>query len=77
MRKVIVKTKVLVPHDVVGQVYQTVEKEGYFHCWGMEAAESSDGNCQWTVAIVEIVETGAVKTFAPDEIRFIDNPTTH
>lgn len=74
MRKVVFTTKELEPHPTVGKIYKTVKKEGYFHCWGMSSFESSDGNVHYSVAIVECVETGKVKTLVPDEIIFIDKP---
>jgi len=47
-----------------------VEKEAIFHRFGDGTAYADDAKVPFTVAIVEMKETGEVKSVAPDLVRF-------
>lgn len=42
---------------------------GYFHQWGMQAAELNDGNINWSIAIVED-QDGVIHTPLPECVEF-------
>lgn len=44
------------------------QQEGKFHCWGMDALESNDGNVMWTVAIVED-NNGNIHKVLPEKLH--------
>lgn len=46
--------------------------DGLFHCWGLDAVESNEGNISFTVAIVEDVKTKTVAKVSVHEITFVD-----
>lgn len=56
------------------KVYQNGKWEnhsGFFHQWGINCSESTGGNIQWTVAIVEL-EDGSIIMPCADDVKFIN-----
>jgi len=76
MRKVIYK---IFNYNPVGDKRQGKWSEpasGYFHCWGTEIIDSAENTCQYTVAIVEDVNTGYCHKVDPTRMRFVTPPET-
>jgi len=58
--------------DDFGYQRVAVQKEALFHRFGDGRGYADDAQIPLTVAIVEMKETGEVKSVAPERIRFTD-----
>lgn len=90
MRKILIETRVkkldekkmpVYTEDNDGQeiqVYETIQC--YLHHWGLQFETWNDGEGkqlvgQYTVAVVEDIETGQIYTFMPTEIKVLGSTT--
>lgn len=74
LRTCVVKTEE--NQKVKGESYYqsvTVEEEALFHRFGDGTTYADDAKIPFTVAIVEMKETGAVESVDPDLVRFTDH----
>lgn len=51
---------------------ETKPKKGLFHAWGTETIETNDTVSNYSVGIVENIETGVIVTPMPSWITFTD-----
>jgi hypothetical protein len=89
MRKILVEVTVPQTNEQGQQVYEEVDDEklplyeqrqGYLHHWGQQFETWADSEGiqhvgQYTVAIVEMVETGRIGTFMPTTVRIMGSTT--
>ena len=67
MREIIFKVYTQMPDS---QRHDWLPLTGYFHGWGLESTESSDGNISWTAGICEEKNTGRIYLALPSQITF-------
>ena len=80
MRKVFYSIYIHAKHEESGKVIEgtgcfSEPKNGFFHQWGFEGLEGSDGNFAMTsVAIIEDATTGNIHQVIPEKTRFVQPP---